>query len=322
MNNFWRKLNKNFLALAPLAGITNMPFRLICQDFGADVVYSEMASAAALSYQPKKTLELVRSDNRENNLVIQLFGSEPKHFAIASQRISDEKFALSLDIINYHKPAGIDINLGCPASKVLNTGSGAGLFQNVKVAKDCIKAVIDNTDLPVSIKIRKSAGAIQAIDFLKEMEDLPIQAVMVHGRSLKEGFMGEIDFEAIQTIKNYFNGVVIANGGIVDKNSYKEIIAKTNVVGVGLARGILGKPWLFKMLKDDNFKIDRDLIFETILKHAQLVAADNAWFIEFRKHLAWYVGGLPRAKEMRMAAVKINNYEDVLKFVHDYQFML
>lgn len=317
-NNFWLKLNKNFLALAPMAGITDLPFRLICSKFGADVVYSEMANATALVYQPLKTLELLRSSNEESYRVFQLFGSDPKHFAYSAKLLSDETEARKI-LPNYRRPDGLDINLGCPVSKVLKTGSGAMLFQDLERAHECIKAVIDNTDLPVSVKIRRQAGETKALDFINKMSDLDIKAIMVHGRSLAEGFSGPINYQSVKEIKQAFSGVLMVNGGIKTPADFRTAMVETGADGAGLARGVYGRPWLFKEIKDSKWQANRQLIFETIKQHAELVHNDNDYFLEFRKHLCWYVTGLEGAKEMRGEAVKINNFSEVLKFIDKYQ---
>ena len=313
--NIWQQLAKPFYSLAPMAGITDMPFRLMCSRFGADLVYSEMASVAALQFRPQKTLAMLRSHTEEAPLVIQLFGFDIRQFAHAARLLGDEAKALSLGVPDYHKPQGLDINFGCPVSKVMKTGSGAMLFQDIAKSHDVIKAVMDNTDLPVSIKIRKQAGEVTAARFLEAMSDLPIAAVMVHGRSLGQGFAGPADYQAIKELKDIYPGVLIANGGIVNAATAVTALAESQAHGLGLARGVLGKPWLFRSFKQEGYLASREEIFTAILEHANLVQADNANFVEFRKHLCWYLAGLAGAKELRAQAVTIDNLADIEKFV-------
>ena len=159
-NNFWQKINKPILVLAPLAGFTDSAFRQIVTEYGADVVYSEMASATALFYDQAATLNLLKFDKqKEKNYVVQLFGSDPDHFAAATKIVTQKI-----------KPQGIDINLGCPVGKVIKQGAGAALMADLVKAHAVIKAVCDNTDLPVSIKIRTKSGAIGALDFLDSIQ--------------------------------------------------------------------------------------------------------------------------------------------------------
>ncbi len=236
-DNFWLKLKSPFLVLAPMAGFTNLVFRKICQDYGADVVYSEMASATALYYNQKeknKTLELLKKSKKEKNYVVQLFGGDEKHFPLAT-KIINEKI----------KPDGIDINCGCPVSKVIKQKAGVDLMKDPKRARSIIKSVIDNTNLPVSIKIRTKAYNKHAMDFVKYLSDLDISALIIHGRSLSQGFSGPIDYSLIKDIKKIFPKKVIANGGIYDLRSAQETVKKTEADGLALARGALNRPWLF-----------------------------------------------------------------------------
>ncbi|MFA5899078.1 MAG: tRNA-dihydrouridine synthase family protein, partial [Hyphomicrobium sp.] len=206
MKNFWQKIERPILALAPMAGITDSAFRQICRAHGADVTYSEMASVSALFYKPAKTLELVRFKAKERPYIVQLFGNNPEHFAVATKIITKEV-----------KPDGIDINFGCPAKKVFKHGSGCALMPQIELAREIISAVCDNTSLPVSIKIRAGVSessalgkpraelskpkSISALEFIKKTKDLPYCAVMVHGRTYEGGFSGLVDWEIISQIK-------------------------------------------------------------------------------------------------------------------------
>ena len=166
MDNFWDKLKKPIYALAPMAGVTDSAFRQICKDFGADVVYSEMASVTALVYNPAKTLEMLKFSPKERPYVVQLFGSNPEHFAKAVKLVEKEI-----------KPDGIDINFGCPVPKVARQKAGAELFKDLKLSREVIKSVIANTTLPVSIKTRTKVGTVDILEFLKYVSDLDIKAI-------------------------------------------------------------------------------------------------------------------------------------------------
>ncbi|MFH1583035.1 MAG: tRNA-dihydrouridine synthase [Candidatus Falkowbacteria bacterium] len=310
MKNFWKKLNKPIYALAPMAGATDSAFRQICKRFGADVVYSEMISAAGLVYNSKKTLELMRFDKKERPYVIQLFGSKPEHFATAAKIVEKEI-----------KPDGLDINFGCPVKKVAKQGAGAVLMNNLKLSREIIKAVLANTDLPVSVKCRSQVGQTTVLDFLKTIKDLPIAAVMIHGRSLAQAHSGEINFKIIKQAREFFNGIILANGGVKDKISAEEMLNKTGADGVGIGQGALGRPWIFEQLKITNYQLriknaeqkSASKIFKIILKHAKLAEKlkGREGIIEMRKHLCWYVSGLENASELRKGLVKVGSLKDI-----------
>ena len=229
--NFYKNLNKNPLALAPMAGVADSAFRQMCKKFGADVLYSEMASVTALFYAPEKTLELVEFAESERPYVVQLFGSDPEHFAHATRVITEKV-----------KPDGIDINFGCPVPKVRKQGAGAVLMADLKKSKEIIKATIDNTDLPVSIKTRTKSGEVEILQFLDYINDLDIKALMIHGRTLNQGFVGEIDTALIKKAREYFGGFIFANGGINSVMDAEKIKRETEADGLALARGALGRP--------------------------------------------------------------------------------
>jgi len=307
--NFYQKLKNSsrneraILALAPMAGITDSAFRQMCKKFGADIVYSEMASVNALVYNPQKTLEMLQFSKIERPYVVQLFGSDPKHFVQATKLIQK--------II---KPNGIDINFGCPVKKVAKQGAGAVLMNDLKLSKEIIKAVIDSTDLPVSIKLRSKVGKINALKFLNNVSDLDIKAIMIHGRTLNQGHSGPVDCEIIKKARDYFNGIILANGGVKDLTSAQELLDKTKADGIGIGQGALGRPWLFEEIKKDKLEIkSRENIFKIILEHAKLVKKikSEPGIVEMRKHLCWYVQGLPGARKIRAEVVKVKTIQDI-----------
>ena len=248
--NFYQKLKNSsrneraILALAPMAGITDSAFRQMCKKFGADIVYSEMASVNALVYNPQTTLEMLQFSKIERPYVVQLFGSDPKYFVQATKLIQK--------II---KPDGIDINFGCPVKKVAKQGAGAVLMNDLKLSKEIIKSVIDATDLPVSIKLRSKVGKIDALKFLNNVNDLDIKAIMIHGRTLNQGHSGLVDCEIIKKARDYFNGIILANGGVKDLTSAQELLDKTKADGIGIGQGALGRPWLFEEIKKGKLEI-------------------------------------------------------------------
>lgn len=312
MPTFYDKIKKPILALAPMAGYTNQPFRRICKLYGADVVCSEMASATALSYGGKKTLEMLNFSKSERPYVVQLFGSDPQYFQNAA-RIVTEKI----------RPDGIDINMGCPAPKVYKTGAGAALFCSQDKALEIIEETLKGTDLPVSIKIRSKVGKFTAYRFMKKVKDYPLAAVMVHGRSYQQGFSGKIDYATIRRIKEMVPFPVIANGGINTPEDAKKMLEKTGADGVGIARGALKNPWLFLQIKEHlgkgeyhEFTIKE--IKKAALRHSK-IAQENMGahgILEMRKYLLWYFRGFENAKEFRRKLVEVESLEDVKRVLN------
>ncbi len=310
MNNFWKKLNKPISALAPMAGITDSAFRQICKSFGADVVYSEMASVTALSYSPKKTLKMLEFSKIEKPYIVQLFGNNSKHFSEAVKIIEKEI-----------KPDGIDINFGCPAKKVVKQGAGAELMKDLKLSKNIIQSVINNTNIPISIKTRTKVGDVDILRFLDYIQDLDLKAIMIHGRTLSQGFSGEINTEIIKKARNYFNGIILANGGINNCDDALKIINESNADGIGIARGALGNPWIFSDVKENKNKIKNyKNIFKIIIQHAEIIEKlkGKQGIIEMRKHLCWYIHSFANASKIRQKLVKVENVNDIIKIFDLY----
>jgi tRNA-dihydrouridine synthase B len=356
-NNFWQKLNRPILALAPMAGISDSAFRAICKKYGADVTYSEMASVSALFFKPEKTLELVRFNKNERPYVVQLFGKTPEHFAKAARIISEADSPLrekSPGSGLSARPDGIDINFGCPAKKVFGHGSGCALMPQKELAREIISAVCENTDLPVSLKIRagiaqtsevcghrppRSANHISALEFIKNTKDLPYSAVMVHGRTYESGFSGKVDFDIVSEIKKIIpEKIVLGNGGILTPEDAVNILKKHPTLdGLGIARGAWGRPFIFDEIKslllppspvlgrgaggDGNAgKYDFAAIKKIMLEHAALIYKDKglAGKFEMRKHLAWYVKGFPGAQELRRRLVMAESLSEIKNILDNF----
>lgn len=312
MINIWEKIKnkkkkKPILALAPLAGYTDSAFRSICKSFGADIVYSEMVSVSALNYKSEKTLELLKFFNKERPYIVQLFGSDKNHFIKAVKVIEKE--------IN---PDGFDINFGCPVKKVLKQGAGAKLMSNLKLSREIIESVLSVTKKPLSIKVRTQSFSINLIDFLKNISDLPIAALMIHGRTLKQLFSGPIDFEIIRESKKYFKGIVLANGGINNYSEIEEVVRKTEADGVGIGRGALGRPWIFSdgfcnMSKEQK----KELAQKTALEHLKLHFKNKGdlGLGEFKGHLAWYFKDFAGASKLRTEMMLSKNFLEIKKIL-------
>ena len=316
MKNFWVDLKKAkkgepILALAPLAGYTDSAFRLMCKKYGADVVYSEMASVSALYHGSNKTLSLLKFSKKENPYVVQLFGSNKDHFIKAVKMIDDKI-----------KPDGFDINFGCPVKKVLKQGAGAKLMGDLKLSREIIMAVLSVTNKPVSIKIRAEAFSVDALDFLKNISDLSVAALMIHGRTLNQLFSGPINLNLIKKSKKVFSGIILANGGINDLNEAKKVVLKTGIDGVGFGRGALGQPWIFsEKFQSLNDKDKKKIAIKTAIIHLKLIKKNKGLnsLGEFKGHLAWYLKNFSGASNIRSKMMIINNYDEMEKMLNSLQ---
>ncbi len=286
-----------------MAGVTDSAFRQMCKQGGADVVYSEMASVNALFYSPQKTLEMLKFEETERPYVVQIFGSEPKLFSLATKLIQKEL-----------KPDGIDINFGCPVPKIAKQGAGAELMRNLELSKKVVQSVLDASKLPVSIKIRSQVKEMNALRFLDNLSSLSISTLMIHGRNLNQGHSGEVNTKIIRQARNYFGGVILANGGVIDKKSADKLLLESKADGIGVGQGAMGRPWIFKELKGEKIEVD---VFEKMKEHFLLAQKNKGQqgAIEMRKHLCWYVNGMTGAGAMRKKFVEVETYEDLLKII-------
>lgn len=306
-SSFYQNLPRPFLCLAPMAGYTNQPFRQICKTYGADVLCSEMANAVALSYDGKKTLELLRFVEQERPYVVQLFGADPQYFKQAAEVVTERI-----------RPDGIDLNMGCPARKVFKTGAGAALFCDHTRALSIIEETLAGTSLPVSVKIRAGVQDCGAIEFVEKIKHYPLAALMIHGRTYEQGFTGEIDSALIRAIKQMVGFPVIANGGITSPEIAQEVLNATGADGLAIGRGALKQPWLFRQIKDclvtgHYDQPDFAELKKNALRHAELAECSMGrhGILELRKYLLWYFRGFGGAKDFRARLVKVESFRDV-----------
>ena len=288
-----------------MAGYTDSAFRLLCRESGADVVYSEMISVDALYHNNKKTLAMLKFNSKECPIVFQLFGTDPAKFASATKTIN-QKFKTKNKI-------GLDINFGCPAPKVAKNGAGAALMDELDKSYQIVKSACDHSVFPVSIKIRAGVKNITALDFIEKIKNLPWTAVMIHGRTLKQGFVGDIDCGLIKKIKKIVpDKIVLANGGINTLEDAKKILTQTNVDGLGLARGVIGNPWLFQEIKKDKIiAISPANRRKIVLRHAELFLQDNTNLTPLRKHLVHYFKGQKNASELRQKMITVRSIKNL-----------
>jgi len=309
--NFWFTIKKPILALAPMAGYTDSAFRLICRQIGSDVVYSEMISTDAIVFKNKKTIRMLKYSSKECPLIFQLFGNKPERFKEAVIFLNKK--------LKNKKNIGIDINFGCPAHKVTKTGSGAALMNELDTAYKIINAVCKNTDLPVSIKVRTKVKNTTCLEFAETVKNLPISAMMIHGRSLKQGFSGNIDFATIKKVKQILpDKIVLANGGVDSLETALKTLSATCCDGLGLARGVLGNPWLFASIRQNKKNNPPpDEIKKMIICHAELFLQDNENLINLRKHFVRYIHKQKNASALRQRLVNVENLNELKKILKD-----
>jgi len=317
MKNFWNKLPQPILALAPMAGVTDAAFRVMCKRGGDVVIYTEFASSDALAYGSKKTIEMLSFTEEERPIVVQIFGKDPDLMYKATKKVQE----LGFD--------GVDINFGCPAYKVVKHGGGVCLMHNLPLVHDLVQAVTEAaTEIPVSIKIRGSIKSedkqrtTYAVDLVRAVNDVPVKALMIHGRSFEKPFDGDLNTDAITSVVQNFPGIVLANGGITSPEKAHDILQETGAHGIGIARGAWGHPWIFNQVKtylqsgswsektQEEFK-------NAILEHARLAfkLKGKHGIVELRKHLAWYVKGVDSASALRRQLVRVNTIEEIQNIV-------
>ena len=307
---------ENNLILAPMAGVTDLPFRKICKEFGPGLVCTEMVSSKAIYQDDTKTKLLMNTDGEKRPISMQIFGSDEETMSYASKYVS--KIA---DIV--------DINMGCPAPKVVKNGDGSKLLLDIEKAEKVIKAVVKNSTKPVTLKIRKGwdCNNIVAIEFAQMAEKAGVSAITIHGRTRTEMYSGKVDLDIIKKVKESVKIPVIGNGDIVDEESALKMFEYTGVDGIMIGRGTFGNPWIFERIKyylETGEKlplVTNEEKLRVIKKQIQL-ELDNKPEVtairEMRKHIAWYTKNMPNSSEFRCEINKIEDKEQLMEIVEDY----
>ena len=306
---------ENNLILAPMAGVTDKPFRIICKKFGPGLVCTEMGSSRAMFHNDQKTKRLFDTEGEKRPVSFQIFGSDEETLAYATKYVSG--FA---DII--------DFNMGCPAPKVVKNGDGSRLLLDLLKAKKMIETVVNNSSVPVTLKFRTGWDKehIVATEVAKIAEECGVSAITIHGRTRSEYYSGKANLEIIRKVKESVNIPVIGNGDVVDEISAKEMFEKTGVDGIMIGRGSFGNPWIFREIKYyletgeflDKPKNTEKL--EIIKEHINLAVEQKGEIAikELRKHIAWYVKGLKNSSEFRNNINKIETKEELEKALEEY----
>ena len=304
------------LVLGPMAGVTDLPFRLLCKEQGADLVYTEMISAKGIYYKYKNTELLWMTEEKERPLALQLFGSEPELMADMAAQIEDRAFDI------------LDINMGCPVPKVVNNGEGSALMKDPVLAGKIVKTISRRIRKPVTVKFRKGFGAedCNAVEFAKRMEDCGASAIAVHGRTREQYYGGKADWDIIRQVKEAVEIPVIASGDIFTPEDAAVCLAQTGCDGLMLARGVRGNPWLFHQIHhyletgEKEEKPSHEEMVAMILRHARMLIECKGELMamrEMRKHVAWYTAGYPGSASLRRRVNEIEKYEDLERLMKE-----
>jgi len=302
---------KSKLALAPMAGVTDLAFRTICREFGAGLTYTEMVSSKALVYQDKKTHGLLKLGENEHPSSAQIFGSDASCMADAAARAQEISGA---DII--------DINMGCPVGKIVKSGDGSALMKEPDKAMKIIEAVVRAVDCPVTVKIRKGwdKGNVNAVEFAKMAETAGVSAIAVHGRTRTQMYSGRADWDIIREVKNAVSVPVLANGDVYSAQDASRILNYTGADIAMIARGAMGDPWIFKqaaaLLNGEDIPplppIGKRV--ETAMRQFEMAAAqksERVACLEARKHYAWYLRGVPHSGYFKALISKATTLDDL-----------
>ena len=307
----------NEVFLSPMAGVTDLPFRTICKEKGCGMLYTEMINAKALCYDDENTKKMLNLEDDGHPVAVQIFGSDPEYMGKAAS------------IMNQYTNDILDINMECPAPKVIKNGDGSALMRNPKLAAEVLTAVVKNSKKPVTLKIRKGwdDNSVNALEIAKIAEECGISALAIHGRTREQFYSGKADWDIIAEIKQSINIPVIGNGDVFDVQDAVNMLEKTKCDAIMIGRGSQGNPWIFNRI--NHYMKTGEVLPEptleekisTAIKHMNLAVAEHGEYVavrEMRKHIGWYLKGLKNSAKYRDQINKITDYKEVISMLEEY----
>nr|WP_308565303.1 tRNA dihydrouridine synthase DusB [uncultured Peptostreptococcus sp.] len=309
---------ENEVFLAPMAGVTDLPFRLICKELGCGLLYTEMINAKALCYDDKNTKKMLNILDEEHPVAVQIFGSEPEFMGKATQ------------ILNDYPNEILDINMGCPAPKVVKNGDGSALMRNPKLAGQVLDQVVKNSKKPVTLKIRKGwdDNSVNALEIAKIAEDCGICAITIHGRTREQYYSGQADWDIIGEVKSQISIPVIGNGDVTSVEDAIRIKDHTGCDAIMIGRGAQGNPWIFKRI-DHYMKTgqlldppSKDEKIDIAIKHMDLAIKEHGEYVavrEMRKHIGWYLKGMKHSARFRDQINHMVTAKEVIDTLNQYR---
>ena len=306
---------KNQAVLAPMAGVTDLPFRLLCHEQGAGLLSMEMVSAKAISFHNKNTESLMEIDKREHPIALQLFGSDPNLISEVAKSIEERPFDI------------LDINMGCPVPKVVNNGEGSALMKNPKLIGEIIEKTAKAIKKPVTVKIRKgfNDSMVNAVEVARIAEQSGAAAIAIHGRTREQYYSGQADWDIIRQVKEAVHIPVIGNGDVTSPEKAKEMLEQTGCDAVMIGRGAKGNPWIFRQIAhyletgEKLEKPDIEEVKQMMMRHARMQMEYKGGFTgirEMRKHVAWYTTGYPHSARLRNLVNQAESIEELEELIN------